>query len=314
MDKERLFMRSPFKCNYFFIELNLVLYFIYIYLQTNKYFSEMKTINNSCYPTSIILIIVWITSCQSNSILEQGNELYVPSDTCSFTFTYKGETYEYDETKNYNKISNTIRSAVQNNNAFYHELQRTIPELCAVVKEDGNLELYDSLEEFFYICYSVENSHIQSKNNKLLAYSVNPEVEGRITLYDREFFVHYGDNVPIGKNHFDIKIKYEKDCTWYNTDMPFQGGQFEKLKAMSFIFDYLLKGVWPDRSILQLILFKESGFSGQCLVYEESVANSLNPRGSITEIQLSRIGWANRIKAVRTQLLIPTPIPRPTLI
>ncbi|MDR2879522.1 MAG: hypothetical protein LBV03_06385 [Fusobacteriales bacterium] len=267
------------------------------------------------YAISIILL----TSCNNNFILDQDtqnpiitqqvDELYFIPDTCSFTFTYEGVTYIYCGIKNSNEKGNTLRSSTQRDNSLYEELMRK-DGLCTIVKEDGNLELYNSLEEFFNMNYSTDNSNILTKRNNLLRSGINPELEGRMFLYDRDYFIHYGDNVPIGSNFFDTKIKYESDITWYNKDMSFQGNKFQNLKMMSFILNYSLTGVWPDNSTLNVALFENYNFMGQCLIYERSLANSQNPEGSIAEVQLSRIGWSNRVKSIRTHVLILTPRPR----
>lgn len=235
----------------------------------------------------LLLVALLLPSCQENT-LNLIDEI-PDSEDYSFTFTYKGKKYNFDgkKDKNSNPESVTHRSLSLNDNSLYHELQSTKPELCTVVKEDGSIELYDSIEEVLNISefLSIENS------NKLMSSkAAKPLYTFRLIPYEKEFLLaampeHLGELA-------------------YHTSYPAMvqyTGVFPK-KINSYYLSHA-QGVYPGGApwrrdaIIHLVFFASSNHTGQTLVYNPQLPQFNIPPPPITEYQLSKIGWGNKIQS-----------------
>lgn len=263
------------------------------------------------YFTVVILTI----SCEKESILKEDtsfsmlseNQLYFIPDTCFFPFIYEGKTYFYGETKNEN-TEVTLRTFSQDGTSLYQDLMRK-DNLCTIVKEDGTLEIYNTLEEAIGISKEamITKKDEEQKYDNILTYAWAPTMaKYSLQFYDRDFYLNNDPNIYNYNMYAEIRFwftnyfyqeKYSFDTYVYPWGNGLWGS-FKGLKPRSFICNCTFEGTDPFRSgsINYVVFFEGSDYSGQTLVYENVIVHGVNQR--YTELQLSRLGWADRIKSV----------------
>ncbi|MDR2879524.1 MAG: hypothetical protein LBV03_06395 [Fusobacteriales bacterium] len=211
------------------------------------------------------------------------------SESYSYIFTYKGVKYKLD--KKQDKIPNSefvsLRNSSLNDNSFYYELQQTIPNLCTVIKEDGSLELYDSIEEILNLS---EISFNENHNPvSLRASTSNNTYAFRLIAYEKEFLLSkMADHYPTLKHHYTYPFMAQYTASFRSKMNSFYLDHFEPLTS---------GGTWPQQTILYLVFFASSDHTGQTLVYNLPKAKIQNSPPPLTELQLSNIGWENKIQS-----------------
>jgi len=210
----------------------------------------------------------------------------------------RGKHIHNNAVNNYQKDkTTTLRISSQNDNLLYHNLTKK-KNLCTLVKENGELEIYNSLDEAINFPSNLntpqEISNIQFRSENTRRF------KAILTLYDRDFFIHLGDDVKIGYNSTTLNFNYSKTNPHYVYE--FYNQCWDKpMKSRSFTYTAEYEP-WPFTCTHYLVIYEGYFCNGQSLVYEKTMSTQGN-RFTISESQLSRIGWANRnIESIRVMI------------